>query len=514
MAATYDLNGNINTMWRKGSTAENSQMVATAFGVIDDMTYSYANNSNTLTKVSDNGLSTDGFKDGTNTGNDYTYDDNGNLISDKNKDITSITYNHLNLPNIITFVNGNTITWLYDAAGVKLQKQTYEYANNTTNTKDYIGGIEYNNNTIEAIYTDEGRAMPNGSTYRYEYTIKDHLGNSRVMFSDIDNDGQVDENEIIQEEHYYPFGIRMEGYGRTITHGENDYQYNGKELNTDFGLDMYDYGARFYDASVGRWFVVDKLSEHPNQIDKSIYAYVWDNPINLDDPDGNCPQCFAGALLGGAFEVGLQITGNLATGKKWNDLDWFDIGAATAGGFVSGGLSNISKIRKVTKTFKKIDGVLAGAGGQAAEAVVDVGTDDNAMNIEVAGVQFLYEEGSYHEMGDMEIVVSGKPIYNTILDFTFDNLGEIAVGTRKLYRSNRELKKLEKRLKYLGSKIKKTQDKDKLKELTDEFTELFDKIPEASKSIENEAALLNGVLEPIKDIGNNELSEKIEEDIN
>ena len=276
MAATYDLNGNINTMWRKGSTAEDNLGVATAFGVIDDMTYSYVNNSNTLTKVSDNGLNTDGFKDGTNTGNDYTYDDNGNLISDKNKDITSITYNHLNLPSVITFANGNTITWLYDAAGVKLQKRTYEYANNTTNTKDYIGGIEYNNNTIEAVYTDEGRAMPNGSTYRYEYTIKDHLGNSRVMFSDIDNDGQVDENEIIQEEHYYPFGMRHEGYGRTITHGENDYQYNGKELNTDFGLDWYSYGFRKYDAAIGRFPSCDPAAERFAFV--SPYNYAENNP--------------------------------------------------------------------------------------------------------------------------------------------------------------------------------------------------------------------------------------------
>jgi hypothetical protein len=65
------------------------------------------------------------------------------------------------------------------------------------------------------------------------------------MFSDINNDGLVDENEIIQEDHYYPFGLKHEGYGRNVTQGENFYQYNGKELNVDFGLDMYDYGARF-----------------------------------------------------------------------------------------------------------------------------------------------------------------------------------------------------------------------------------------------------------------------------
>jgi RHS repeat-associated protein len=227
---------------------------------------------------------------------DYTYDDNGNLTSDANKNIINITYNHLNLPNVITFADSNTITWLYDAAGVKLQKQTFESVLSTTNTHDYIGGIEYQDNVLEAIYTSEGRAMPNGAnTYRYEYTIKDHLGNSRVMFCDVDNDGIVTESEIIQEDHYYPFGMRHEGYGRTITNAENFYQYNGKELNEDFGLDMYDYpeisgqvGARFYDASVGRWFAIDPLAE--DFYEWSGYNYVLGNPVMLVDPDGKSPN--------------------------------------------------------------------------------------------------------------------------------------------------------------------------------------------------------------------------------
>jgi len=87
---------------------------------IDDLTYEYLPGENRLAKVSDSGTA-DGFTDGTNSGNDYTYDNNGNLISDLNKGISSITYNYLNLPETIT-ITGGTITFLYDANGNKLKQ--------------------------------------------------------------------------------------------------------------------------------------------------------------------------------------------------------------------------------------------------------------------------------------------------------------------------------------------------------------------------------------------------------
>jgi RHS repeat-associated protein len=70
---------------------------------------------------------------------------------------------------------------------------------------------------------------------------------------------------------------------------KNLYQYNGKELNGDFGLNWSDYGARWYDASLGRWWSVDKLADAPEQVGFSPYNYTWNNPVNLTDPDGNSP---------------------------------------------------------------------------------------------------------------------------------------------------------------------------------------------------------------------------------
>ena len=102
----------------------------------------------------------------------------------------------------------------------------------------------------------------------------------------MDGNGVVNQTEILQTNHYYPFGMVMEG-NRVNQQGiTNHYQYNGKELNTDFGLDWLDYGARWYDASIARWSAVDPLAEIPENISWSPYTYVWNNPINAIDPDG------------------------------------------------------------------------------------------------------------------------------------------------------------------------------------------------------------------------------------
>ena len=290
MNASYDINGNIQTLQRNGATNLNSQNVGTNYDVIDDLSYAYHNNNrNQLKSVSEGSTyegpqALKGFKDGNVNGDDYIYDANGNMIEDKNKGIV-IEYNHLNLPTRVTFGNGNRLEWIYDAAGIKLTKKKYN-ENALTLTKEYAGGLEYTNGNLEAIYFDEGRAIPieEGRSYRYEYSIKDHLGNTRVTFADLNNNGQIAKSEILQTDHYYPFGMRMEGYGRMVTGTENAYTYNGKELNADFDLDWLDYGARWYDASIARWSAVDPLAEH--FAFETPYGYVANNPIMLIDPDG------------------------------------------------------------------------------------------------------------------------------------------------------------------------------------------------------------------------------------
>ncbi|MEM9888494.1 MAG: RHS repeat-associated core domain-containing protein [Bacteroidota bacterium] len=190
----------------------------------------------------------------------------------------------MNLPYKVDFGGGNTIEWLYDAAGIKLRKTVKE--NSVVRyTQDYVGGIEYRDSEVEAIYHAEGRAtLKADQTFLYEYALKDHLGNSRVMFADANGDNSIVKDEILQESHYYPFGMTIDRLSETYTREKNDYLYNGKELNTDFGLGWMDYGARFYDAAVGRWNGVDPLAE--DFLAWSPFVYGFNNPIKFIDPTG------------------------------------------------------------------------------------------------------------------------------------------------------------------------------------------------------------------------------------
>jgi len=151
---TYDLNGNIKSLQRydkRGSTAP-----------LDDMVYYYGTTttnptSNKLLKVVDNGDAFGGFVDGTNGGDDYTYDDNGNMITDQNKGITTaIAYNHLNLPQTVS-KGGNSVSYLYDASGRKLSQVTTFYG--SQKQVDYSGEFQYENDVMQFVGHEEGRVV-------------------------------------------------------------------------------------------------------------------------------------------------------------------------------------------------------------------------------------------------------------------------------------------------------------------------------------------------------------------
>src|SRR5690606_29687561 len=89
------------------------------------------------------------------------------------------------------------------------------------------------------------------------------------------------EPDIVEENNYYPFGLKHKGYNNNIV-SEHNWDYQGKENQEDLGLDGHDVGARNYDAALGRWMNIDPLAEKGRRL--SPYNYAFDNPINFIDP--------------------------------------------------------------------------------------------------------------------------------------------------------------------------------------------------------------------------------------
>jgi RHS repeat-associated protein len=296
----YDENGNITALQRNGELDS-----ATTVTEIDDLAYTY--DGNQLTEIKDYTNNPKGAKDTNTSGADYTYDAFGNLKTDKNKGITTaITYNHLNLPVTIVIndgINIGTISYLYNAAGVKLKK-TVTPSGGTAVVTDYLGGYQYVGGVLEFFPTSEGyvkhTVIDNVSNYNYVFQYKDHLGNNRVSYTVDPSDGVL---KILEEDHYYPFGLKHEGYSATqsMIRGSSGtgvhivsvitpadvaykYMYNGKELQDELGLNQYDFGARNYDPAIGRWMNIDPLAENHHY--NSPYVYANNNPVIFIDPDG------------------------------------------------------------------------------------------------------------------------------------------------------------------------------------------------------------------------------------
>ncbi len=213
----------------------------------------------------------------------------------------------------------------------------------SSSTSDYIGPIQYENTKLAFIMLPDGRAVKTGTGWNHEYFHKDHLGNNSTytsyqfgfktisglalnsfeklalnitipasydngyLYTYVTNESNVPTAssvyfddvsvrhwqttqalQVTQVTEYYPFGLAINplAYSRNSVN-KNDYLYNGKELQDDFGLGWMDYGARMYDPALGRWSSVDPMAEKMRR--HSPYNYAFDNPVIFIDPDGMAP---------------------------------------------------------------------------------------------------------------------------------------------------------------------------------------------------------------------------------
>ena len=311
----YDLNGNITSLTRNGvaMSVQAFDFKCWNFGMIDDAKFEY--DGNQLIRAYDDCESLTyaaamDFKARTAKSNQYSWDANGNMTSDMNRNITKITYNFLNLPYEIHFADGHINRYTYTSDGRKLRveymisntgvidardygefsssplpSRVNEVPNSaiegtfndthdavslqTIMTKSYCGDLEYLNNEIERVDNDYGYWAGG----RYHYYIKDYQGNVRAV---IDEAGRLEEVN-----NYYPYGGLMGAAGS----GVQSRKYGGKELDRENGLDWYDSQARHYDPTAGRTPTMDSKAE--SFYSMSPYLWCAGNPVRNIDPDGS-----------------------------------------------------------------------------------------------------------------------------------------------------------------------------------------------------------------------------------
>ncbi|MDU3627321.1 MAG: RHS repeat-associated core domain-containing protein [Bacteroides caccae] len=201
------------------------------------------------------------------------------------------------------FANGDSISYLYDAAGRKLR--TVHVLEGDSVTTDYCGNVVYENGVPQILLTEVGYvSLTDG---KYHYYLKDHQGNNRVV---VDEEGTVEEVN-----HYYPFGGVFSSTG---------------------DAQPYDYGARMYDAALGRFMKTDRFSE--KYVSLSPYQYGANNPVNNIDVNGDSitvlnygyirKQHMAILIQNDAgewqyFSVNgdnVYVSGEFSGGRKFNDI--------------------------------------------------------------------------------------------------------------------------------------------------------------------------------------------------
>jgi RHS repeat-associated protein len=288
--AAYDANGNIQSVRRYGANG----------GMMDYLTYNYQTGKNRLLYITDT-VATSRFTvdiDNQSSGN-YLYDVNGSLKKDVQGQIDTIKYDYRGLPLEIKKA-GTSTYYRYNAGGQRVFKQTgtgvstYYIADISGRTlavvKSSTGNPVFNlwgNDHIgqlQVVYGAGGNGIVQGletplvtqprSDTRY-YFLKDHLGSVRVT---VDVSGNV-----TSYDDFYPFGMTMDGRSGNIGSGDARYKYTTKERDAESGYDYF--GARYYDARIGRWLSPD--ADMRWVVGWGPYSYVKDSPLLRIDPDGN-----------------------------------------------------------------------------------------------------------------------------------------------------------------------------------------------------------------------------------
>ena len=345
----YDINGNIETL-KRGETSNQ---------------YEYIQNTDKVKDVTDSSNSEP---------QSYSYDANGNVKTASHRHISQIDYDPLTQLTTQIKLQGEksgTVSFKYDTGNQRVLKTSEDSSGNQTAAKLYVHGLndypllEVSDESVQYIYGIGGllALVKDGKVYT---VLKDHLGSTRLV---------VDEaGTIITAFDYLPFGDLMgTAYGNPEI---ISYRYTGQEFDAELGL--YNYRARFYDPSLGRFYATDPKGQFA-----STYLYAGNNPIVMVDPDGKIAflaivgigllvGAVAGGTVGGVKAAQQGLSGGEAAGEifKWAGIGAVGGGliAATAGTFAATGFgASITGVTSIASVSTISAATGAGiAGGTAA----------------------------------------------------------------------------------------------------------------------------------------------------
>ncbi len=183
----------------------------------------------------------------------------------------------------IEMEDGAEIENMYDAEGTLRQRKHIGSDDTEIAVTDYSGVWEFKNGALSRINIPGGY-IQGDSVYFY---IADQQGNIRQVWN-------ASTGQTVQDNHYYPYGA-MFGESAAVEYvnamstnlagsSVNPYRYGGKEWLMQEGLNYYDFAARQYDPTTGRFIHPDPLNgKYPHL---SSYLYCAGNPINATDPTG------------------------------------------------------------------------------------------------------------------------------------------------------------------------------------------------------------------------------------
>jgi len=211
--------------------------------------------------------------------------------------------------------------------------------------------------------------------YMYIY-LSNQTPDSDVYFDDLMITHT--QSSVIQKDDYYPFGLSIAGLNSSRENSlKNRFLYNdGAEREDAFELNIDFTKFRNYDLALGRWWQVDPLADELELVGLTPYNYSFNNPIRYNDPDGDCPWCVWGAVIGLGVEYTSQVIGNVIESggevsiESFTNVDASDLLVAAGVGAATGGLGSLSA--SFTKTAIAGGIAVVNAMGEGVKATVDV----------------------------------------------------------------------------------------------------------------------------------------------